>query len=663
MSVRWPDGVAVPKNGYRFGTFALVVVVAVTALGAQMGNLQLLQHPAAYTISSNDSTISQSVPASRGLIFDADNKPLVENLPNYTIEVVPNLLPLADKPVVVERLASLLKVDPVLIYEAIDSATGSLYDPVVVASGVETDVARLIDENRDVLPGVRVLAQQLRRYPQGALLGQILGYTGRITADELTNFEKDPLADHYSKEDTVGKAGLEAQYESELRGTYGSQTVALDANGQPITGLATQVTSPTPGKSLQLSISIHEQQLAQQALSWGLAKAHITKGVIIVENPQNGEILAMVSLPGYDDEKFAQGISQADYAALANDPNGPLINKAVVEQYAPGSTYKLVTGTAGLETGKITATSTIESMPYYLNGGERFKEWNNAGWGPLNIIMGMAHSSDTFFYQLADRVGLTNLSYWARQYGFGWPTGIDLPGEAAGIVPDNNWAQTAKGRDMYSGEVLQAGIGQGYDAATPLQLLNAYCALANGGTLWTPHIVKSETWPDGTVHPVAPVPVSTPGQPTGHLTNADGTLASQENLQTLRLATRAVVTSRHTYNLVDLPVMVAGKTGTAEFGNPDRLGRYPYHEWFVGYTPADWKNGNFSGTDSQLAVVVFTYGANTLGDISTEIVKYYLALHYKIPGFARNPTDTRLPGFVRAILFKRTNFAGTANNH
>jgi penicillin-binding protein 2 len=660
MSVRWPDSASVPKNGYRFATFAIVVAVAVTALMAQMRNLQLLQPQGTYQVAANDSSITESVPASRGLIFDADGKPLVENLPNYTIEVVPHLLPLSEKPLVVQRLASLLKVDSVAIEEAIDSATGSQYDPVVVASGVDTDVARLIDENHDVLPGVTVLAEQLRKYPQGALFGQILGYTGRITADQYTSL----ASEGYSKEDIIGDAGLEQSYETDLRGTYGSQTVALDANGQPITGLATQVKSPIPGNSLQLTISIKEQALAQKALAWGLKAAHITKGVIIVENPQNGEILAMVSLPGYDDEKFAQGISQADYGALANDPDGPLINKAVSEQYPPGSTYKLVTGTAGLETGKITATSTIDSKPFVLVGGEQFPEWNHVGWGPLNIIFGMAHSSDTFFYQLADKVGLENLTYWAKQYGFGAYTGIDLPGEAKGIVPDDKWAQIAKGRTMFKGEVLQAGIGQGFDAATPLQLLDAYCALANGGTVWTPHVVKSETYPDGSVHPYVPTPLITPDRPTGHLVNADGSPVSQQNLQTMRLATRAVVTSRHTYNLVDLPIMVAGKTGTAEFGNKDRLGRLSYHEWFVGYTPGDPVNGNFSGTDSKLAVVVFTYGANSWGDISTEIVKYYMALHYSLdPLWSRYPTDRRLPGFVNAWAFKRTNFAGTANNH
>jgi penicillin-binding protein 2 len=335
----------------------------------------------------------------------------------------------------------------------------------------------------------------------------------------------------------------------------------------------------------------------------------------------------------------------------------PLINKGISEQYPPGSTYKLVTGTAGLQgdplTGQapsITANSTILSQPYIQIGTEQFKEWNGTGWGPLNIIMGLAHSSDTFFYQLAEKVGLTSLTDWAKLYGFGAPTGIDLPGEVSGIVPDNQWKQAAygPGQTMYTGEILQAGIGQGFDATTPLQLLNAYCALANGGNLWQPTVVKSITSPDGTVTPVTPTLIRK-------------IPASAQTLETMRQGTRAVVTSQHTYNMVDLPIMVAGKTGTAEFGTRDKKGRLPYHEWFVGYTPADAFHGNFNGTDSQLAVVAFLYGADSWGDVSTEIVKYYLWEHYHLKG---SPLTQNLPGHVNLWASKITNnYLGTASNH
>ena len=643
MSVGIEQKLPGPKNLYRFITFVLAIVVAVAALGVRMFYLQLVQEQAPTPPAQGESSEIQAVPSSRGLIYASNDALLVKNIPNFTIQVIPHDLPLSEKAVVVRRLASLLNLDPLVVDSEIDSATGSLYNPVVIATGVPTDVAQIVDENHDVLPGVQVVAEEQREYTNGPLYGEILGYTGLINADEYANL-KDA---GYSSQDTIGKAGLEAYYESVLRGTYGQESAALDSNGQPIPGLVTPISSPVPGSSLTLSISPSDQALAQKALQWGISAAGVKMGVIIVENPQNGEILAMVSLPGYDDNLFSQGLSQTAYQALRDDPSAPLINKAVSEQYAPGSTYKLVTGTAGLQAGIITSTTTIESKPYIQIGGYTYKEWNGTGWGPLNIIMGLAHSSDTFFYQLAQKVGLDLLTYWAEQYGFGAKTGVDLPGEATGIVPTNEWKMIAMGQPMYPGEVIQAGIGQGYVTATPLQLLNAYCALANGGNLWQPHLVTKITDPNGNVTDIQPTLIRK-------------LPASAETLQTMRDGMRAVITSRHTYTMVDLPIKVAGKTGTAEFGTKDKYGRLPYHEWFVGYTPADAFNGDPTGTTSQLAVVAFVYGADTWGDVSTEIVKYFMWLHYNLKG---SPFNQKTPGYIPYWVPKRTNFYGTANNH
>jgi penicillin-binding protein 2 len=633
------------RNLYRFGTFVLAIVVVVAALGVRMFQLQLIEGGASYPVTQGDSSETRAVPSSRGLIFDSNDTPLVKNIPNFTIQVIPHDLPLSEKAVVVRQLASLLKLDPLVIDGEIDSATGSLYNPVVIAIGVPTDVARMVDENHDVLPGVQVVAEPLREYTNGPLFGEILGYTGSLNADDYANLKEAG----YTSQDIIGKAGLEQKYESVLRGTYGKESVALDSNGLPISGLATQISPPIPGSSLTLSLNTRDQALAQKALQWGISAAGVKMGVIIVENPQTGEILAMVSLPGYDDNLFAQGLSQKDYQALRDDPSAPLINKAVSEQYAPGSTYKLVTGTAGLQEGVITATTTIDSVPYIELGAfkTKYKEWNGIGWGPLNIIMGLAHSSDTFFYQLAQKVGLPALTYWADQYGFGAKTGVDLPGETTGIVPTNEWKTFAKGEPMYDGDIVQVGIGQGFVTSTPLQLLNAYCALANGGNLWQPHLVTKITDPNGNVTEIQP--------------NLIRKLpASAQTLQTMRDGLRAVITSRHTYTMVDLPIKVAGKTGTAEFGTQDKYGRLPYHEWFVGYTPADAFNGDPTGTTSQLAVLSFVYGADTYGDISTEIVKYFMWMHYNLKG---SPFNQKVPGYIPYWVPKRTNFYGTANNH
>jgi penicillin-binding protein 2 len=360
--------------------------------------------------------------------------------------------------------------------------------------------------------------------------------------------------------------------------------------------------------------------------------------VIVVMNPQTGEILAMVSLPTYDANLFSKGISQRDFNRLLKNPAHPLLNNAIGDVAPPGSTYKLVTGTGALADHKITVTSTVRSKPFVQIGATRFWEWNRQGWGPLTIVEGFGHSSDTYFYQLAGMLGIDRLGYWAKQYGFGSKTGIDLPAEAAGLVPTNQWKQETFGQEIFPGETLQAGIGQGYDLSTPLQLLNAYAALANGGNLYQPQVVREIVGPDGTV--VRPFQ-----KKLIHKIKAPASV-----FKTMRRAARRVVTIRHTYNLVDLPIVVAGRTGTAEFGVRDKNGVLPYHHWFVGFVPKNaWvKNnptGDVSKPDSQLAFVVFAYDSRTLGNTATEIAKYYLQLHFGIRH------DYRLPQ-----LLQRTNF-------
>ena len=642
------------RNIYRFGFFAIAVAVAVTSLGARMAYLQVYQGPGAYVQPSQVPVQRQQIPSSRGLIFDATGKPLVKNVVTYSVFITPADLPRDQEPLVAMRLGAVLNADPVDIENKVDSATGSMYVPVKVADNVDTSIARFIEENADALAGVTVAAVSKRQYLDPQLFAQIIGYTGQITEQQ---FEQLKSLD-YTDQDIVGQAGIENSYETVLRGTPGVQTVALDSAGKPIPGLVNKGTDPIPGSSLTLTIDSKEQKYAQTALQWGLTATHVQSGVIIVENPQTGAILAMVSLPTYNDQLFADGISETDFQKLLTDPNQPLLNKAMGAQYAPGSTYKLVTGTAGLQdqpacsnsiakysycnTGTFNASTKLLSQPAIVVNGERYLEWNKVGWGLLDIKQGLAHSSDTFFYQLSRMVGVDRLAYWAEQYGFGRPTGIDLPGEAVGIVPSNQWKMDTFGSNvgMFTGEILQAGIGQGFDASTALQLLDAYCALANGGNLWQPRVVQSITPPGG-----KPIPV----QPT--LLNK--LPASAQTLKTMREATRTVVTSKNTYNLVDLPVKVAGKTGTAEFGVKDKNGRLPYSEWFVGYTPGDPYNGDFSKPDSQLAVVAFVYGANSYANVATEIVKYYMMEHY---GLARYPLSQQYPFHINTWAARRTNF-------
>jgi penicillin-binding protein 2 len=608
------DGRPTPERKFsRFIVFGLVVVLAVGTLTARLFYLQITNGTEFSAISNRQRTVDEPIPAPRGYMYDRNGRLLVKNVPTFAVKVRPADLPDQMRDDVVNRLAALLHMDPADINATIDGNPGSAFDLVRVAQDVDRATAQLISEAGYELPGIEVAVEARRQYIDGPLMSQLLGYTGPVSAEQLPELREKG----YQPDDLLGKVGLEAQYEAQLRGTYGVESVARDKTGRRTQVLQT-IREPTPGASLTLTIDTKAQRNAQKALKWAMDRVGMTRGAVIAMNPQTGEILAMVSLPTYDNNKFARGISEADYKRLLENKDKPLINHATQAHYAPGSTYKLVTGTGGLADREIAEHTRLMTKSFLTLGDTKFYEWNRRGWGLCDIYCGFGHSSDTYFYQVAGMLGIDRLAYWARQYGFGAPTGVDLPGEVAGIVPDNAWKQEVLGAPVFAGETYQAGIGQGYDAVTPLQLINAYAALANGGTLYQPQIVREIVGPDGKV--IRPFEKKAIRK----------LKVKQSVLRTMRLAARETVTLRHTYNLVDLPIKVAGKSGTAEFGTPDSKGRLPYSSFFVGFTPKDPRNGSFEKHDSRLIVMAFAHDSRTRGNAATEIVKYFFQLQYGI---------------------------------
>jgi penicillin-binding protein 2 len=622
----------------RFVAFGVAVVIAVGTLTARLVQLQVFNASDYATLSTQNSRVIQAIPSSRGLISDRNGMALVTNIPTFSVKIRPADLPLDRRGEVLSRLAGLVGGDAADIGATLDASTGSRFDPVRVAQDVPESTARLIAESGADLPGVEVVVEARRSYPEGTLVSQLLGYTGAVDAEELER-----LRDRgYLPDDLIGKAGIEATYEAALRGTYGLEEVERDARGRRLQVLQT-VRPPAAGASVELTIDMATQRHAEDAMRWAMDIVGIQRGVVIAMNPQTGEVLGLVSLPTYDNNLFARGISSADFKALVEDPGKPLLNHALNAHYPPGSTYKLVAGTGALADGKIGPNSTVMTRPYLTIGPTRFYEWNRRGWGACDIDCGFGHSSDTFFFQLGAMLGIDRLGYWANQYGFGAPTGIDLPGEVSGIVPTEQWKQDTFGEPIYPGEVFHASIGQGYDVVTPMQLINAYAALANGGRLLQPQVVRRVIGPEGqVVQDFEPKLI--------HQVDADPSV-----LREMRQAARNVVLIRHTYNLVDMPLVVAGKTGTAEFGVRDKQGRLPYHSWFVGFLPkdptkqADDPSGMraVSETDSELAVLVFAYDSRTKGNAATEIAKKFLQLQF---GLTREYTNRD--------LLERSNFYG-----
>jgi penicillin-binding protein 2 len=601
------------RRPLRFVAFGIAAILVFGLLTTRLAYLQVTNGTTLAAQAVTQRAVEVAIPAPRGLIYDRKGRLLVSNVATWTVKVKPSDLPFSRRDDVTARLGSLLGMEAADIIAILDSAPGSRFDPVRVATDVPETTARLISESTEELPGVLVAVETRRQYPDGPLLAHILGYTGPVDSGAYERLR----GSGYLPDDLVGKAGIEATFEEELRGTYGTELIERDATGRDVQVLRT-VEAAVPGASLRLTIDRTIQKEATQALKWGMKAAGLKRGVFIVMNPQTGEVLALVSLPAYDNNLFARGISIKAFAKLSKNKNKPLTNHAVQAHYPPGSTFKLVAGTGALADRKITAKTRIRTAGYLTLGGTRFYDWNRMGFGMCDMNCGFGHSSDTYFFQLAGMLGADRLAYWARQYGFGTPTGIDLPGEAAGIVPSNQWKVDALGQRMTGGEVYQAGIGQGYDVVTPIQLLNAYTAMANGGKLYRPQLVREVVGPDGEV--IAPFKPDLIRK----------LKVSQATMRTMRLAGRSTVTLRHTYNLVDMPVKVAGKSGTAEFGTRDSKGRLPYHSWFVGFVPKNPYKADFRKTSSQLAFLAFAYDSRTKGNAGTEIAKAFLQNHFHI---------------------------------
>jgi len=621
-----------PRSHARFAALSVIAVLIFGALAGRLFQLQVLDGARYAARAVAVRTLEVSVRSPRGLVFDREGRLLAANTPAWTLEAT-----LADLPAdpsarawVLFRASRVVGVDMSVLTERLQAFKGSPYELVPLLHGLSREAALTIGEMGEQLPGVTVAVEAVREYfdedgaVDGTLLSHLVGYTGRVDATEFAEL----AARGYLPDDVIGRDGVESSMESVLRGTYGRQLLERDASGRTVKVVKT-LAEPIAGKNLMLTIDARMQRVASDSLLWGMQASGVKQGVTVVMNPQTGEILAMVSLPAYDNNKFAVGISQDEFAAYLADPGRPLRNHAISDIYPPGSTFKVVTALGALEEG---VTTTTQRWPTYgcyqipdAPEGQCLSDWNNQGFGPLNLVEAFARSSDTFFYQMAIKLGLDRFGSWAQQLGFGERTGINLPGEAKGIVISREWAQAQGRPDVFTGELAQAGIGQNVIAVTPLQLLNAYAALANGGTLLRPTVVRGEADDSGAlVRPYTAEPIRTLS-------------ASAADLQAIRIGARDVITTGHAYNIRDLrlPGALSGKTGTAEFGSAPSGDALPFHSWFVAWLPSVP-----GATDAQLEVLTFTYSAVARGNVSLEVVKYFLQQWYGLDQDLRlDPTD------------------------
>ncbi len=585
----------------RLAAASLGIVLVLVALSVRLYDLQIV-HGAYYReLAEQNRVLRLPVVADRGIIVDRNGFVLARNLPGFAVSVLPIDLPASREIEIAQRLGALVGRDGADVLGAIHTQRSrNPFEPVRVSGKpVARDTALLLVERADAYPGVRVDADALRSYVDGPLYSPILGYVGAITPDELdTRRELGYLPD-----DIIGRTGVERVYERFLRGTYGWREVERDAAQREIKTLA-QI-PPRPGGNAVLTIDDRLQRILAAELEAGVKKDAFSQAVGIAMNPQNGEILAMVSTPSYDNNWYANGITSTQISALNADTRHPLVNKAIGEIYPPGSTFKLVTGLSALTEGTATRNTIVNvTATSFSVAGTPFYDWRQHG--TLDFVNGFAHSSDIYFYTLAagspmgsnPGVGPDAIAKYGRMLGFGAPTGIDLPGEAPGIMPDPAWKLATFDEPWTIGNTYHEAIGQGFVAVTPLQLLNAYAAVANGGTLYAPHVLKEVVDAQGKVT------YTTKPEVTRKLA------MRADDLRLLRESARRVVTIGHA-SMPNAKLPIAGKTGTAEFGasagrdsaGHDLLG---FHNWFVSFVP---KADNADPT-AEIAMVVFTFDSS-----------------------------------------------------
>ena len=550
--------------GSRLKVLGGLIVLVIVVLIARLVYLQL--YDGEYYAGLADGNRIRLIPsmAPRGTFYDRNGELLVTNRPGFTVSLLPLTAPIADD--VVERLSSLLNVPVEDIQKKIKAHSG--FDPIRIKNDVGPDIVTIIEEQKGNYPGVVIEVQPIRNYIYKESGAHIYGYVSEISDDEL---EKKKV-DGYKTGDIIGKFGLEKIYDHELRGENGGEQVEVDVTGKPVQILGKK--EPVPGCDLELTIDAKIQAAAERAVDEQLVKIGARAAAAVVLNPQTGEVLAMVSRPGFDPNLFAHGISTKDWNKINNNPYHPMDNKAITGEYPPGSTFKIVTGTAALAEGKVTPEETIFDsghhwiIPKGNSGGEAL------GW--INFDQAMAHSDNVYFYEMGNRLGIDALERYARMFGLGEKTGINLPYEAEGLVANRQYKEKVFHDDWYLSETFDAAIGQGFNLVTPLQAAMVMGEIAADGKRYQPHLVRRIVAPDGsTVQDFQPVLLS---DLVEQGVKPDIIKLVQQGLHDVTKFGTGASSFR------GFPVEVAGKTGTAE--NPH--GRD--HGWFVAYGPFDNPN-------------------------------------------------------------------------
>ena len=527
------------------------------------GNLYLLQVVRGgefRTLAINVARREAAIPAQRGKLFDRGyTRPLVTNRLAFSVDLIPGEVPAEELPRLLERLAAQLELPAEQLAARVPRRARHMFRPIELKRHVDFATIATLAEQIDSFPGVTWHSGPARDYGTLGSLAHVTGYVGEITRQELQVL----FNQGYTAESTLGKSGVEKQYESELRGVDGTSHRTVDVRERAVSEIWQTAVVPQPGSDVVLTIDWDLQLAAQQALGPRVGSA-------IVLQPATGAILAMVSYPWFDPQTFIGDGGAAAFRALAADPSFPFINRAIHSVYAPASVFKILMTTALAEEGTFSRDHEIRCVGYLAYGDRIFKDWIAEGHGSIDMDDALAQSCDVYYYLAGSALGIAEIARYAERFALGKAADVDLPGEAAGNVPTPAWKLSQLGQPWVGGDTVNLSIGQGYITVTPLQIANMVAMVINDGVIYRPHVVKEIR--DGASGEIA----ARTERETLHVADI-----SRETFAFVREAMRLVVTEGTAGPVLTTDaVAVAGKTGTGEVGIEDH-----YHSWFAAYGP------------------------------------------------------------------------------
>src|SRR5437899_6668609 len=584
----------------------LGLLVGIFLIFSRLGYLQVIKGSYYRDLSEQNRVRTLNIRPARGLIFDRQGELLANNVPSFNLYMT--LEDIRDREALAAGLEHLIGLPSDETKKRLARQARS-YLPVLLKTGLTLREAALIEGHRLDLPGLRIQAESQRSYVNGPLAGHLLGYVGEVSAEQ----QDEPAFAGLVQGSFVGKTGVEKTFDQVIRGKPGQKTVEVDARGTERKTLSVQ--EQTSGDDLYLSIDVPMQRMAENLLG-------NESGAVVAIDPNNGDVLVMASRPTFDPNVLSHGITGAVWEQIANDIRHPLTNRAIQGQYPPGSTFKIMVASAALESERWSPETRVHCAGAHPFGNHVFRDWKKGGHGSIDLEQAIVNSCDVYFYVLGNRIGVDAIAVAAHQYGLGEPTGVELQGERPGTVPSTEWKRKVRKEAWYPGETISVAIGQGYVTVTPLQLAAAMGAVANGGTLYRPRLVRA-------------IRERSTGQLRDILPVERGEVPMRENsFAILQNDLQAMVTHGTGGRAKSKFVDIAGKTGTAQTvgarpnfeKGQDIPKQFRDHAWFVAFAPV---------LNPRVAIAVIVentgHGGTFAAPIAKALIEEYLKEHDRQP--------------------------------